>query len=114
MHIEERLTVSQSVNQSGQQSVGQLVRQVGRQTQTHSLGFLFSGRLGFKQRREELLRDKQWSSGEAVRTPVGGSIMVGHGYWMPPPRLFQPVFQVFVSNELLCYIKSLWYNLACT
>ena len=33
--------------------------------------------------------------------------MVGHRYWMPPPRQFQPMFQVFISNQLLCYIKSL-------
>ena len=35
-----------------------------------------------------------------------GSIMVGHRYWMPPPRQFLPMFQVFISNQLLCYIQS--------
>ena len=35
------------------------------------------------------------------------SIMVGHRYWMPPPRHFQPMFQAFISNQLLCYIQSL-------
>ena len=48
VHLEERLTVSQSVSESGKQSVRQSVGQAGRQTETHSLGF-FSGRLGFKQ-----------------------------------------------------------------
>ena len=27
-----------------------------------------------------------------------GSIMVGNRYWMPPPRQFQPMFQVSISN----------------
>ena len=25
--------------------------------------------------------------------------MVGNGYWMPPPRQFQPTFQVSISNQ---------------
>ena len=48
VHLEERLTVSQSVRQSGKQSVRQSVGQAGRQTgqtETHSLGF-FRGGLG--------------------------------------------------------------------
>ena len=32
--------------------------------------------------------------------------MVGHRYWMPPPSQFQPMFQVSISNQLLCYIQS--------
>ena len=39
VHLEERLTVSQSVSQSGQQSVRQSFGQAGRRTETHSLGF---------------------------------------------------------------------------
>ena len=42
VHLEERLTVSQSVSSSGKQSFRQSVRQAGRQGETHSLGF-FSG-----------------------------------------------------------------------
>ena len=53
VHLQERLTVSQSVSLSGKQSVRQSVRQASRQhsntaTETHSLGF-FSGRLGYNQ-----------------------------------------------------------------
>ena len=34
-----------------------------------------------------------------------GSIMVGNRYWMPPPRQFQPMFQMSSrqSMKLLCY-----------
>ena len=39
VHLEERLTVSQSVSQSGNKSARQSVRQAGRQTKKHSLGF---------------------------------------------------------------------------
>ena len=28
-----------------------------------------------------------------------GSIMVGNRYWMPPPRQFQPMFQVSAHNQ---------------
>ena len=45
----QRLTVIQSVSQSGKQSVRQSVGQADRQTERHSLGF-FSGGLGYKQR----------------------------------------------------------------
>ena len=41
------------------------------------------------------------------RVATEGSIMVGHRYRLPPPRQFQPMFQVFMSNQLLCYIQSL-------
>ena len=34
----------------------------------------------------------------------GGSIMVGHRYWMPPPRQFQPMFQVL--STINCYATS--------
>ena len=43
-----------------------------------------------------------------------GSIMVGHRYWMPPPRQFQPMFQVSISKQLLWYTQSVWYSLKCT
>ena len=33
-----------------------------------------------------------------------GSIMVGHRYWMPPPRQFQPMFQVL--STINCYATS--------
>ena len=56
VHLEERLTVSQSVSWSGKQSVTQSVGQTGRQTETHSLGF-FSGRLGYKQRGDKQLSE---------------------------------------------------------
>ena len=39
LHRLRGLTVSESVSQSGQQSVRQSVGQAGRQTETHSLGF---------------------------------------------------------------------------
>ena len=32
------------------------------------------------------------------------SIMVGHRYWMPPPRQFQPMFQVL--STINCYATS--------
>ena len=35
---------------------------------------------------------------------VPGSIMVGHRYWMPPPRQFQPMFQVL--STIICYATS--------
>ena len=35
---------------------------------------------------------------------LGGSIMVGHRYWMPPPRQFQPMFQVL--STINCYATS--------
>ena len=35
---------------------------------------------------------------------AGGSIMVGHRYWMPPPRQFQPMFQVL--STINCYATS--------
>ena len=59
VHLEERLTVSQSVSYSGKQSVRQSVGQAGKQTETHSLGF-FGGRHGYKQQGEQQL------SGQAV------------------------------------------------
>ena len=43
-HLEERLTVSQSVRQSGKQSVSRESRRADRQAETHSLAF-FSGGL---------------------------------------------------------------------
>ena len=68
--------------------------------------------------------------GAVVRAPAlramshssGGSIMVGNRYWMPPPRQFQPMFQVSLSNQtvvlhpvpkiqLVMYTISLQYNL---
>ena len=57
VHLKKRLTVSQSVSQSGKQSVRQSVGQAGRQTETHSLGF-FSGRLGIKQWGEQILPEQ--------------------------------------------------------
>ena len=32
--------------------------------------------------------------------------MVRHRYWTPPPKQFQPMFQVLISNQLLCYNQS--------
>ena len=41
---------------------------------------------------------------KGVRVVRGGSIMVGHRYWMPPPRQFQPMFQVL--STINCYATS--------
>ena len=49
-----------------------------------------------------------------INVTVPGSIMVGHRYWMPPPRQFQPMFQVSISTQLLWYTQSVWYSLKCT
>ena len=32
--------------------------------------------------------------------PYLGSIIVGHRYWMPPPRQFQPMFQVLSTINI--------------
>ena len=39
-----------------------------------------------------------------LRQYIVGSIMVGHRYWMPPPRQFQPMFQVL--STINCYATS--------
>ena len=79
MHLEERLTVSQSVSLSGKQSVRQSVGQAGRQTETHSLGFC-SGRLGYEQREKLTLTEQaivEWQCSRptarrpTVRIPLG-------------------------------------------
>ena len=54
-----------------------------------------------KREKKEGLRERPVSC-----TVPMGSIMVGHRYWMPPLRQFQPMFQVSISNRLLCYIQS--------
>ena len=36
---------------------------------------------------------------DAPQAIAEGSIMVGNRYWMPPPRQFQPMFQVSSSNQ---------------
>ena len=42
------------------------------------------------------------SSVKTVQSSVarGGSFMVGNRYWMPPPRQFQPMFQVSANNHM--------------
>ena len=44
------------------------------------------------------------AAGPTWCTKGGGSIMVGHRYWMPPPRQFQPMFQVL--STINCYATS--------
>ena len=64
VHLEERLTVSQSLSQ-----------QAGSQSDTHSLGFLSVADAGPKQQGGPSLQSKQWSSGKAADQyqQVGGS-----------------------------------------
>ena len=43
-------------------------------------------------------------SGDSESVSWEGSIMVGHRYWMPPPRQFQPMFPVL--STINCYATS--------
>jgi len=49
----------------------------------------------------ELLQKRQITCNPRLHR---GSIMVGHRYWMPPPRQFQPMFQVL--STINCYATS--------